>query len=149
MMNKKTLVIISGYFNPLHAGHIKYIEGARALGDALLVIVNNDRQQLLKKGKVIMSEDDRCTVVSALRDVGSVVLSLDGDPTVCRTLDYVARNLKHKYTLIFANGGDRDDSKEVPETFVCKKHGIQMVFDAGGTDKVDSSTRVNKVRGLE
>ena len=95
-----------------------------------------------------MDENDRCRVVEALRDVDDVVLSLDSDPTVCKTLDYLARNLRD-YKLIFANGGDRDSSKEVPETFVCKQHGIRMVFDAGGTDKVDSSTRVNRARGME
>ena len=148
-MEKETVVIISGYFNPLHIGHILYLQGAKKLGNKLLVIVNNDEQQLLKKGKIIMPESHRCDIVAALRDVDDLCLSIDDDPTVCKTLDYVARNMKDKYKLIFANGGDRPTSKEVPETFVCRQHGIEMVFDAGGNDKVDSSTRVNKETGDE
>jgi glycerol-3-phosphate cytidylyltransferase/D-beta-D-heptose 7-phosphate kinase/D-beta-D-heptose 1-phosphate adenosyltransferase len=143
------VVIISGYFNPLHIGHIQYIQGAKALGDKLLVIVNNDEQQLLKKGKIIMEESDRCNIVAALRDVDNVVLSIDSDPTVCETISYIARNLKDTNQLIFANGGDRDSSKEVPETFVCRKYGIEMVFDAGGIDKIESSSNINKRTGDE
>jgi cytidyltransferase-like protein len=149
MCKSETLVIISGYFNPLHAGHLDYIEGAKDLGDKLVVIVNNDEQQILKKGKIIMSEDDRARIVAALRDVDSVFMALDSDPTVCKTIDFVASNLGDEYNLIFANGGDRPTTKEVPETFVCRKHGIEMVFDAGGNEKVDSSTRVNKAVGNE
>ena len=145
----KTAVIISGYFNPLHVGHLDYIEGAKALGDRLVVIVNNDEQQLLKKGKIIMSEDDRARVVASIRDVDDVVMALDSDPTVCKTIDYLASNLGEEYHLIFANGGDRDSSKEVPETFICRQYKIKMVFNAGGTNKVDSSTRVNRARGME
>jgi len=143
------VVIISGYFNPLHIGHIQYIQGAKALGDKLLVIVNNDEQQLLKKGKIIMEESDRCNIVAALRDVDNVVLSIDSDPTVCETISYIARNLKDTNQLIFANGGDRDSSKEVPETFICRKYGIKMVFDAGGVDKIESSSNINKRTGDE
>lgn len=145
----ETVVIVSGYFNPLHIGHIKYIRGARELGDQVIAIVNNDKQQLLKKGKIIMEEDDRANIVAALRDVSSVVVALDSDPTVCKTIDYLAENLKEEHRLIFANGGDRDSSKEVPETFVCRNHGIEMVFNAGGDFKADSSTRINQETGHE
>ena len=146
---KETVVIVSGYFNPLHIGHIQYIQGAKELGDRLVVIVNNDKQQMLKKGKIIMPEDDRALIVAALRDVDDVFMALDSDHTVCETIDYIAHNMGDEYKLIFANGGDRESSKEVPETFVCRKHDIEMVFDAGGTDKIESSTNINRKMGNE
>ena len=139
-------VIVSGYFNPLHGGHLDYMEGATKLGDRLVVIVNNDVQQVLKKGKVILDEQNRMRLVGALRVVDEVVLSVDEDPTVVKSLQLVAE----KYPgdeLIFANGGDRDSTKEVPETAVCEQYNIAMVFDAGGTEKADSSTRINQANG--
>src|SRR5690349_20266258 len=74
-----TIVIVSGYFNPIHKGHIRMIKHAKKLGDKLVVIVNNDKQQHLKKGKIIMPEDERHEVVTALRDVDEVILSIDED----------------------------------------------------------------------
>lgn len=139
-------VIVSGYFNPLHGGHLDYMEGAARLGDRLVVIVNNDVQQVLKKGKVILDEQNRMRLVGALRVVDEVVLAVDEDPTVVKSLQLVAE--KHPGDeLIFANGGDRDSSKEVPETAVCEQYNIAMVFDAGGTEKADSSTRINQANG--
>lgn len=142
------VVIVSGYFNPLHGGHLDMIDDARVLGDKLIVIVNNDKQQLLKKGKVILDERNRLRLMRALRNVDEVVLSVDQDPPVISTLEMIA--IQHPGDeLIFANGGDRDSSKAVPETEVCKKYDIAMVFDAGGAHKADSSTRINQATGHE
>lgn len=139
-------VIVSGYFNPLHGGHIDMIEAAAKLGDYLIVIVNNDKQQLVKKGKIILDEKNRLRLLRALKGVDQVVLSIDEDPTIIQTLEMVARQHPGD-ELIFANGGDRDSAKEVPETEVCEQYAITMVFDAGGTQKVDSSTRINQALG--
>lgn len=143
-------VIVSGYFNPLHGGHLDMLEAAHALGDYLIVIVNNDQQQLLKKGKVILDEMNRLRLISALRAVDEVALSIDTDLPVTKTL----REIAVKYpqdNLIFANGGDRDGHRAVPETTVCEELGIEMVFGVG-SDKVikrDSSTRINQATGHE
>jgi cytidyltransferase-like protein len=79
------VVIVSGYFNPLHGGHIDMVEEARKMGDKLVVIVNNDKQQLLKKGKIILDEKNRLRLLRALRDVNEVVLSVDEEPSVINT----------------------------------------------------------------
>lgn len=142
------VVIVSGYFNPLHGGHLDMIEGAAQLGDKLIVIVNNDIQQQLKKGKVILDEKNRLRLVRALKFVDEAVLSIDTEPPIINTLEMVARQHPGD-VLIFANGGDRDSKKEVPETEVCEKYNIEMVFDAGGTEKSDSSTRINQATGAE
>ncbi len=141
-------VIVSGYFNPLHGGHLDMIEAAATMGDYLIVIVNNDKQQVLKKGKVILDEKNRLRLMRAIKGVDQVVLSIDDEPPVIKTLEMIARQHPGD-EIIFANGGDRSTGKVVPETEVCQKYGIEMVFDAGGTDKSDSSTRINQATGHE
>lgn len=139
-------VIVSGFFNPLHGGHLDMIEAAKDLGDRLVVIVNNDTQQIVKKGKIILPEENRARVLAALRHVDEVIVALDSDHTVIKSLEAIA----HKYPddeLIFANGGDRDSEKAIPEGEICHKHTIQMIFGVGGDNKADSSTRINQALG--
>lgn len=143
-----TVVVVSGYFNPLHAGHVRYLAAARKLGDKLVVIVNNDRQQILKKGKIITNEDERLEVAQALRDADEVVLSIDEDRSVCRTLESIATKNSGS-AVVFANGGDRDSRTDIPETEVCDRLGIELRFAVGGTEKVNSSANINRILGAE
>lgn len=122
------------------------IEAAAKLGDKLLVIVNNDVQQVQKKDKIILDQTNRLRLIRALRVVDEAVLSIDQDPPVINTLEMVARE-HPDCEIIFANGGDRASTKVVPETDVCSEYGIEMVFGVGGTDKADSSTRINQALG--
>lgn len=144
----QTIVVVSGYFNPIHRGHVRMFKHARQLGDKLVVIVNNDIQQRLKKGKIITAADERQEVVSSMRDVDQVVPSIDQDRTVCRTLESIASQYKGN-RIIFANGGDRSSTKVIPETEICEKNGIEMRFGIGGEDKPQSSTNINQALGLE
>ena len=146
------IVIESGYFNPLHGGHLDMIEAGKKMGDKLVMIVNNDKQQILKKGKVILDEENRCRLMRALRDIDEVVLSVDEDPTQIKTLELLAERYPDD-ELIFANGGDRDSEKAIPESEVAHKYGIELVFGVGteirGHVKPDSSTRINQAIGHE
>ena len=144
----KKVVIISGYFNPIHIGHINMIKGAKELGDYLVVVVNNDKQQELKKGKIIMTADERMAIVKEICGVNEVFLSLDQDPTQCKTLKALAEKFKGD-EVIFANGGDRDSEIAIPETDVCNNNNIKMIFGVGGNDKPNSSSNINKRLGLE
>tara|TARA_B100000927_G_scaffold96992_1_gene78241 strand:+ start:602 stop:1006 length:405 start_codon:yes stop_codon:yes gene_type:complete len=128
-MSKKT-VAVSGYFDPIHVGHIEYLELAKKIGDYLIVIVNNDFQASLKKGKSFMNENDRVEIVSALKCVDEVFLSIDKDSSVCKSLEHLKPD-------IFANGGDRK-LDEIPETSVMKKYNIKMVDGLG--KKIRSSS---------
>lgn len=142
------VIIVSGYFNPLHGGHLDMIEAAREMGDKLIVVVNNDKQQVLKKGKIILDEINRLRLIRALKEVDEAVLSIDTeDMTQILTLEMIAKQHPGDQ-LVFANGGDRDSAAVVPETEVCEKYGIEMRFDAG-EGKPDSSTRINKALGSE
>ena len=138
--------IVSGFFNPLHGGHLDMIEAAAKLGDRLIVIVNNDIQQVMKKGKVILSEQNRARLIGALRAVDEVIISLDEDPTVIRTLQHIAEKYPNDQ-LTFSNGGDRDSEKAIPEGEVCHKYNIELLFGVGGVEKADSSTRINQALG--
>lgn len=148
ILENMKVVIVSGFFNPLHGGHLDMIEAAALLGDKLIVVVNNDAQQIMKKGKVILNEQNRARLIGALRVVDEVMIALDEDPTVIRTLQTIA--LQHPNDeLVFANGGDRDSEKVIPETEICQKYNIKMVMGVGGTEKADSSTRINQANGHE
>ena len=144
-MTMKT-VIVSGFFNPLHGGHLDMIEAARDLGDRLVVIVNNDVQQVMKKDKIILPEQNRARLISALKHVDEVIVALDDDPTVIKSLEALAKKYPND-DIIFANGGDRDSEKAIPEGVICRKHNIEMIFGVGGTEKADSSTRINQALG--
>ena len=134
----KIRIAVSGYFDPIHVGHLEYLRMAKELGDSLVVIVNNNYQCKLKKGKHFMDENDRVEIVKALRFVDEVFLSVDKDRTVCKSLEEIKPD-------IFANGGDRATS-EVPETPVCKKFNIKMVDGLG--DKIRSSSSLTGLNEL-
>jgi cytidyltransferase-like protein len=142
--------VVSGYFNPLHVGHLDMMEGARALADALVVIVNNDAQQVLKKGKVITSESERLRVVDALRVTDAALVAVDDDGSVAASLEVIHATYPG-IELVFCNGGDRDpgqDAVPVAEAEVCQRLGIEMAWGVGGETKADSSSRINEALGL-
>jgi len=138
-MTDEIVVAVSGYFDPLHVGHIEYLELAKGLGDKLIVILNNDEQALLKKGKVFMPFEERIRIIKALRCVDEVFPCIDKDRSVCESLRAVRPN-------IFANGGDRVIG-EVPETPICEELGIKMVDSLG--KKIQSSSELIKKNGDE
>lgn len=123
-------VAVSGYFDPIHVGHLEYLKLAKKLGNKLVVIVNNNYQCVLKKGKFFMDESDRVEIVRCLKMVDEVFLSVDKDKTVCKSLEAIKPD-------IFANGGDRSKG-EVPESFICKKYNIKMIDGLG--EKIRSSS---------
>ena len=142
------IAIVSGYFNPIHIGHLQMIRAARALAPHLVVIVNNDRQQLLKKGRILMTEDDRLAIVAELRSVDEAFVAVDADGTVVDSLRRV-RELHPEAELLFCNGGDRSPTGDpAPEAVLTEEIGLQMVYGVGGQDKADSSTRINQELSL-
>lgn len=129
-MSKKITVAVSGYFNPLHVGHLEMIEKAKKLGDSLVVIVNNDRQVKLKGSVPFMSERDRVKIIKALRDVDEVFLSIDNYKLPNGAVP-VIKSLAKVKPDIFANGGDRKSFGDVPEYDICQKLKIKMVDGLG------------------
>lgn len=123
-------VCVSGYFDPLHVGHLEYIQRAKTLGDHLIVIVNSDHQANLKKGKSFMKDTERVEIIKALKYVDEVFLSIDQDRTVCESLKAIKPD-------IFCNGGDQNNLS-IPEEPVCREFGIDLVDGLG--EKIQSSS---------
>lgn len=134
---KPKAIIVSGYFNPLHKGHLELFEKAKASGDKLWVIVNSDLQRELKGSKTFMEEEERLTIVSAIKYVDKALISFDKDKTQCTTLDFLAKEYTSEFDLYFANGGDQNN-ESVPEVAVCKKNGIGLIEGLGA--KIQSSS---------
>ncbi|MCK5460136.1 adenylyltransferase/cytidyltransferase family protein [Candidatus Parcubacteria bacterium] len=133
--SKKIVVAVSGYFNPLHTGHLKLFKDAKKLGDYLVVIINNDSQVIVKGRVLFMPENDRAEIVSAIKWVDKAFISIDKDISVCKSLKEINPD-------IFANGGDRHESN-LPEAALCKELNIKMVDNVGG-DKLNSSSALIK-----
>ncbi|OHA17178.1 MAG: hypothetical protein A3G52_01620 [Candidatus Taylorbacteria bacterium RIFCSPLOWO2_12_FULL_43_20] len=141
MSGKKKIVCVSGGFDPLHAGHIRLIKEARRLGNALVVILNNDNWLLQKKKFVFMKEKERKEVLEALRNVDRVVISSHKKGTGDTS---VSAELKRIKPSVFANGGDRKSEKDIPEAAICRKLRIKMVFNIGKGGKIQSSSSLAK-----
>ena len=134
---RKKAVIVSGYFNPIHKGHLEYFSSAKALGDALFVIVNSDHQRALKGSKEFQDENERLIIVSSIKGVDKAILSIDKDRTVCATLKMIAEQYSKEYDLAFANGGDQNNDT-IPEGPVCQENNIALIDGLG--DKIQSSS---------
>jgi cytidyltransferase-like protein len=138
---KMKVIIVSGYFNPLHVGHIEYFNNARACGDKLCVIVNNDLQRELKGSKAFMRQNERLCIVENLRMVDYAILSTDQDRTVCKTIKEIHElhsvGWSEHVELSFANGGDQNNDT-IPERSICEEFGIELIDDLG--NKIQSSS---------
>ena len=134
---KPKAIIVSGYFNPLHKGHLELFEKAKAAGDALWVIVNSDLQRDLKGSKEFMDENERLLIVSAIKYVDKALISTDQDKTQCATLGFLADKFGNDFELFFANGGDQNN-ESIPEVSVCEEKGIGLLEGLGA--KIQSSS---------
>ena len=133
----KKLIIVSGYFNPLHAGHLELFEKAKSVGDELLVIVNSDWQRELKGSKEFMDQEERATIVDAIKYVDYTFISIDKDQTQNLSLEFLKRKFKETHNLAFANGGDQTN-QSIPEAKTCRKFKIELIDGLG--DKIQSSS---------
>ncbi|KRO66156.1 MAG: cytidyltransferase [Cryomorphaceae bacterium BACL21 MAG-121220-bin10] len=134
---KPKAIIVSGYFNPIHKGHLEYFNNAKAMADVLFVIVNSDYQRALKGSKEFQKEDERMIIVSNIRAVDHAVLSIDQDRTVCATIKHIAQTYGQQYDLAFANGGDQNN-QTIPERPICEEMGVALIDGLG--DKIQSSS---------
>ena len=144
---QKKVVMISGGFDPIHIGHIRYMQEAKKLGDKLIVVINNDNWLNLKKGYFFMPEHERKEIIEAINCVDEVIITDHEEGTkdisVCEELRKIRPH-------IFANGGDRKpDGDPVPEVMVCEELGIEMVYNVGHGGKVRSSSDLVKEAKLK
>ena len=130
-------IIVSGYFNPIHKGHLEYFKNAKQHADFLFVIVNSDLQRKLKGSKPFQDEKERMIIVNSIKGVDKAILSIDKDRTVCETIKKIAQEYGQEFSLAFANGGDQNNDT-IPEKPVCEQLGVKLVDGLG--DKIQSSS---------
>ena len=130
-------IIVSGYFNPIHKGHLEYFKNAKQHADYLFVIVNSDLQRELKGSKPFQDEKERMIIVNSIKGVDKAILSIDKDRTVCETIKKIAKEYGEEYSLAFANGGDQNNDT-IPEKPICEQLGVKLIDGLG--DKIQSSS---------
>ena len=133
----KKAVIVSGYFNPLHKGHLELFQKAKEVGDILIVIVNKDKQRELKGSQFFQDEEERIEIIRALSIVDMAWVSVDEDSTQNKTLKVMVNKFYDSMKLAFANGGDQNNNT-IPEKDVCNQFGIELIDGLG--DKIQSSS---------
>lgn len=134
---KKKAIIVSGYFNPIHKGHLEYFNNSKSLADELFVIVNSDLQRGLKGSKEFQKEEERLFIVQNIKAVDKAIISIDKDRTVCESIRFLYEQYGSEYQLGFANGGDQNNNS-IPEAPICKELGIELIDGLG--DKIQSSS---------
>ena len=134
---KPKIIIVSGYFNPIHKGHLEYFIHAKSRGDLLFVIVNSDHQRALKGSKEFQKEDERLFIIKHIKEVDQAFLSIDLDRTVCKTLEMLFSQFAETHQLAFANGGDQNNNS-IPEVPICQALGIELIDGLG--EKIQSSS---------
>lgn len=146
----ESIVIVSGGFDPLHIGHIDYLHEAKKLGDALIVLVNNDAWLINKKGFYFMTQNERQELVSAIRHVDVTAITKheigDKDLSINNALREIVKEFQG-YKITLANGGDRT-AENIPEYDTCKELGIEMVFGVGGNKVQSSSNLIKRIKEL-
>ena len=144
---KPIVVAVSGGFDPIHIGHIRMFERAKALGDKLVVILNNDNWLVAKKQHIFMPDYERKEVIEGLRAVDEVVLTGHSMNPPGPAEMSVRAELAAIKPDIFANGGDRNERNATDSASslywdinTCKELGIEMVFNIGDGGKIQSSS---------
>ena len=141
-MNKQPVTVaVSGAFDPIHIGHVRYLHEAAKLGDRLIVILNSDDFLLRKKGFVFMPFEERKEILEAMRGVDEVVAAIDEDQTVSKTLEIIKPN-------IFAKGGDKTGPENIPEIETCLNIGCKVITKVGGGKIRSSSELAWKIKDL-
>ena len=133
----KNIVVVSGGFDPIHSGHIAYFKAAKALGDELIVGINSDEWLIRKKGKAFMPMHERQAIVQSIKYVDYVIRFNDDDDSAILLLKLVKQTWPND-KIIFANGGDRNESNN-REISV---ENVKFVYGVGGSMKLNSSSKI-------
>lgn len=140
-MTYRSVVLVTGGFDPLHKGHLAYLEAAYKLGDLIVVGLNSDAWLQRKKGKHFLDFEDREAVLNALWMVDEVMEFDDSDDSACAAIESLLGSFDVA-NILFCNGGDRTKDN-IPEMRI-KDERVEFVFGVGGTEKLNSSSKLLK-----
>lgn len=135
----KTIVLVTGGFDPLHSGHIEYFKAAKELGDELVIGLNSDEWLTRKKGRPFMAFKDRCAIINSLKVVDRVISFDDSDDSACGAI-YKLMATTADCNYVFANGGDREQTNILEYKTYSNHPNIEFAFGVGGTNKMNSSS---------
>ena len=139
-----SVIVLSGYFNPIHPGHVSLILDAKKYADKLIVIVNSDEQVKMKGGIPFMDEWARCEIVRNIKGVDEAFLAIDSDGTVVKSLERIKIDNRED-KMFFGNGGDRSPhASSVPEVQFCEENKIVLVYGVGDEKRYSSSCLIER-----
>jgi cytidyltransferase-like protein len=139
-----SVVVLSGYFNPIHPGHISMILDAKEYADKLVIIVNTDEQAKRKGAVPFLDEWGRCEIVRNIKGVDEAFLAVDSDGTVIKSLEKIKIDYRGE-KIFFANGGDRSPQEAaIPEVKFCEANGIVLIYGVGDDKRYSSSSLIEK-----
>ena len=135
---RKSIIVLSGGFDPVHKGHLRMFREASWLGHHVIVGLNSDKWLTRKKGKPFMEFEERKEILESIKYINQVIPFDDSDGTACDLIEKVDDMYDTDYRIYFANGGDRT-TDNVPEMDICKELGVEMLWGVGG-GKIQSSS---------
>jgi D-beta-D-heptose 7-phosphate kinase/D-beta-D-heptose 1-phosphate adenosyltransferase len=135
----RKVVLITGGFDPIHSGHISYIQAARKLGDVLVVGLNSDAWLTRKKGNFFLPFSERATIMQSIKGIDLVLPQFNDDDGTSGAAIHLVEQKFPNSLIVFANGGDRN-THNIPELY--NHPGVIFMFSVGGDVKQNSSSEV-------
>ena len=143
MLKKYDYALVSGGFDPVHAGHLRMLQDAKKLSNNVIVLLNNDEWLVKKKGKPFMNENQRKEILDEFKSVSEVIIQSSSDKSSSEAIKEFVQNNPNK-NICYCNGGDRSNIKNIREADVCMELGVDLQFEVGGKEKIESSSQLTK-----
>ena len=143
MTKKYDYALVSGGFDPVHIGHLRMFQDAKNLSNKVILLLNNDEWLVKKKGKPFMTEEQRKEILEEFQSISEVIIQTFSDQSSCKAIEEFVLKNPNK-TICYCNGGDRSNIKNIRESEICKKLGVNLEFGVGGEEKIESSSQLTK-----
>ena len=143
MIKKYDYALVSGGFDPVHVGHLRMFKDALRFSDNVVILLNNDEWLTKKKGKPFMNENQRKEILDEFKSIYKVIIQTSSNKSSSDAIEQFAANNPNK-SICYCNGGDRSNIKNIHESEICKKLGVELQFSVGGEEKIESSSQLTK-----
>ena len=143
MTKKYHYALVSGGFDPVHVGHLRMFQDANRLSDNVILLLNNDEWLIKKKGKPFMNQDQRKEILDEFKSISKVIIQTSSDKSSSDAIKEFVKNNPNK-NICYCNGGDRSNIKNIREADVCMELGVDLQFEVGGKEKIESSSQLTK-----